>query len=162
MGSSLTSLSLSRRSQMGSRSRTRDMPYLCCADKARFRSASEDVALRDLLSARSHDVENRLWVAHSRANATFRKQLSKVRPSSDDLPWWCSNTRQLRRETPNKPVETRKFIKLYLEFLKDSQRFYRNYIQRLNATYGAIPELEQIAQQASNGRELLPQNVCAT
>jgi len=40
-------------------------------------------------------------------------------------------------------------MKEYLEFLKDSQRFYREYIQKLNATYGAIPELQQIAQLAA-------------
>jgi hypothetical protein len=44
-------------------------------------------------------------------------------------------------------------MKVYLEFLKDSQRFYREYIQQLNARYGAIPELQQIAQQDNgNGK----------
>lgn len=37
-------------------------------------------------------------------------------------------------------------MKLYLEFLKNSQRFYREYIQRLNARFGGLPELERIAQ----------------
>lgn len=44
-------------------------------------------------------------------------------------------------------------MKLYIEFIKDSQRYYREYIQKLNAKYGAIPELEQIAQSARTDRK---------
>ena len=44
----------------------------------RYRSASEDIVLRDLPAARSSNVETRLWNAHSRINLLYRKRLSKV------------------------------------------------------------------------------------
>jgi len=59
---------------------------------------------------------------------------------------------QLRKDRSSKPVETRKFIKLYLEFLKDSQRHYRDYIQKLNARFGGIQDLERIARQVRSAR----------
>lgn len=99
----------------------------------KYRAASEDILLRDPTTARSSNVETRLWAAHSRINATYRKKLSK-----------------LRKDRPNKDVETRKHMKQYLEFLKDSQRFYREMIQGLNSNFGPIPELQQIARQAAN------------
>lgn len=59
---------------------------------------------------------------------------------------------QLRKERPSKQVEIRKFIKLYLEFIKDSQRYYRDYIQKLNAKFGGIQDLERIARQVRSDR----------
>lgn len=44
-----------------------------------------------------------------------------------------------------KPVELRKMMKHYLEFIKASQRFYRGYIWELYTRYGGIPELEEVA-----------------
>lgn len=52
-------------------------------------------------------------------------------------------------------METRKFIKQYLEFLKSSQRFYREYISTLNARFGGLPELEQIAQNIMKNNGML-------
>ncbi|KAK6007277.1 hypothetical protein QM012_006285 [Aureobasidium pullulans] len=95
-----------------------------------FRTAAAHALASDFLSARAADIEVRLWNAHNRLNVRLRKQLSK-----------------LRKERSSKPVETRKFIKLYLEFLKDSQRYYRDYIQKLNARFGGIQDLERIARQ---------------
>lgn len=95
-----------------------------------YRLAADDILQRDFLYARTSDVETRLWAAHSRLNARMRKQLSK-----------------LRKDRPSKPVESRKLTKVYLKFLKDSQRFYREYIQNLNARFGGIAELQRIAGQ---------------
>ncbi|KAH0388917.1 hypothetical protein KCU92_g637, partial [Aureobasidium melanogenum] len=95
-----------------------------------YRSAAAHALASDFLAARAADIETRLWNAHNRLNVRLRKQLSK-----------------LRKERSSKPVETRKFTKLYLEFLKDSQRYYRDYIQKLNARFGGIKELERIARQ---------------
>ncbi|KAG9968328.1 hypothetical protein KCU78_g24258, partial [Aureobasidium melanogenum] len=95
-----------------------------------YRSAAAHALASDFLAARAADIETRLWNAHNRLNVRLRKQLSK-----------------LRKEHSSKPVETRKFTKLYLEFLKDSQRYYRDYIQKLNARFGGIKELERIARQ---------------
>ncbi|CAD0039861.1 unnamed protein product [Aureobasidium pullulans] len=100
-----------------------------------YRTAAAHALASDFMSARAGDVEIRLWNAHNRLNVRLRKQLSKVGFQAlirfDEL-----------------PVETRKFIKLYLEFLKDSQRFYRDYIQKLNARFGGIHDLERIARQS--------------
>lgn len=82
-------------------------------------------------------MEARLWGAHSRLNARLRKQLSK-----------------LRKDRTSKPVESRKLTKLYLEFLKDSQRFYCEYIQKLNTRFGAVAELQRIAGQLKSERKL--------
>ena len=61
-----------------------------------------------------------------------------------------NNSFQLRKDRSNKPVESRKHIKFYLEFLKDSQRFYRESIQKLNARFGGIAELQRIARQVKS------------
>ncbi|KAI5246835.1 hypothetical protein E4T43_02341 [Aureobasidium subglaciale] len=95
-----------------------------------YRAAAAHALASDFMSARAGDVEVRLWNAHNRLNVRLRKQLSK-----------------LRKDRSSKPVETRKFIKTYLEFLKDSQRFYRDYIQKLNARFGGIQDLERIARR---------------
>ncbi|KEQ93933.1 hypothetical protein AUEXF2481DRAFT_317470 [Aureobasidium subglaciale EXF-2481] len=95
-----------------------------------YRAAAAHALATDFMSARAGDVEVRLWNAHNRLNVRLRKQLSK-----------------LRKDRSSKPVETRKFIKTYLEFLKDSQRFYRDYIQKLNARFGGIQDLERIARR---------------
>ncbi|GAB7353219.1 hypothetical protein MBLNU459_g3739t1 [Dothideomycetes sp. NU459] len=96
-----------------------------------YRVASANIVASDFIFARAHGVETRLWSAHSRLNARLRKQLTK-----------------LRKDRANRLVESRKLTKLYLDFLKASQRFYREHIQTLNSRYGAITELERISRQA--------------
>ena len=44
-------------------------------------------------------------------------------------------------------VELRKLQKSYLQFIKTSQRFYRQYILNLDAQFDGIPELRQIARK---------------
>lgn len=112
-------------------------PWIRHADTIRYRLAADHVVACDFLRARSTDVETRLWSAHSRLNARLRKQLSK-----------------LRKDRSSRPVESRKLTKLYLEFLKESQRFYREYIQKLNVRFGAVAELQRIAGQLKSERKL--------
>ena len=50
---------------------------------------------------------------------------------------------QLLKE--QKPVEYRKTAKSYLDFIKDSQIYYRGFIQRLVSRFGGIPELNAVA-----------------
>lgn len=45
--------------------------------------------------------------------------------------------------------------KRFLEFIKTSQKYYREYIQELASTFGGIPELEAIAQRVSTEGEFL-------
>jgi len=41
-------------------------------------------------------------------------------------------------------------MKQYLEYLKESIRFYRELIRGLNSNFGPIPELQEVAQQSSD------------
>lgn len=74
--------------------------------------------------------EASLWQAHTEGNKYFRRALSGMRKHADE-----------------QPVAVRQLIKFYLQFLKESQRFYRDYIYKLSTTFGGIPELEAVAQQ---------------
>ena len=76
--------------------------------------------------------EGALWHAHTEGKRYFHRALSGLRKQQDV------------------PVATRHLIKLYLQFIKDSQRFYREYIHQLSQSFGGIPELEAIAQQVKN------------
>ncbi|PYH99463.1 hypothetical protein BO71DRAFT_479525 [Aspergillus ellipticus CBS 707.79] len=96
-----------------------------------FRSACQNAILQDFETARSVDVEGRLWDAHLKINNRFRKLLSRFREENGK----------------KKPVEKRKLEKHYLEFIKSSQRFYRAYIQQLSSHFGGILELEKVARK---------------
>ncbi|OJJ87176.1 uncharacterized protein ASPGLDRAFT_119491 [Aspergillus glaucus CBS 516.65] len=97
-----------------------------------LRAACQNAILQDFESARSIDVEGRLWDAHLKINSRFRKLLSRYREENGKK---------------KKPVEKRKLEKHYLEFIKSSQRFYRGYIQQLSSHFGGIPELEKVARK---------------
>jgi hypothetical protein len=73
-----------------------------------------------------------LWQAHTEGKKYFHKALSPLRKQN------------------NQPVATRHLMKLYLQFIKESQLFYRQYIHRLNTTFGGIPELEAVAHEVKN------------
>lgn len=52
-------------------------------------------------------------------------------------------------------MEIRKFQKIYLHFIKASQRFYRQYILNLDAQFDGLPELRKIAQKwKDDGRHI--------
>jgi hypothetical protein len=74
--------------------------------------------------------EAKLWHAHTDGKKYFHKALSG-----------------LRKQPNEQPVAMRQLTKLYLQFLKDSLRFYREYIHKLSITFGGIPELEAVAHQ---------------
>ena len=77
--------------------------------------------------------EAELWQAHSNGKRYFHKALSGLRKQSDQ-----------------QPVTMRQLIKYYLQFLKDGQRFYREYTYKLSITFGGIPELEAVAHQVKS------------
>jgi hypothetical protein len=77
------------------------------------------------------DVESRLWAAHGKVNNAFRSYLGSLR----------------REENRRKTVERRKAEKLYLDFIKASQRFYRGFIQRICSHFADLTELHAIAQK---------------
>ncbi|EXJ72314.1 uncharacterized protein A1O5_04818 [Cladophialophora psammophila CBS 110553] len=97
---------------------------------AKFRSACQDFLFIDFRAAAEKKVEDRLWNAHMKVNSKFRQYLANFREG----------------EGKKKVVERRKVEKLYLEFIKSSQRFYREYIQRLASNFKDVSEILEIAQ----------------
>ena len=73
--------------------------------------------------------EAKLWQVHTEAKRYFHKALSEARRNAQQA------------------VALREVTKLYLNFIKNSERFYREYIYTLKMKYGGIPELEAIAQK---------------
>lgn len=97
-----------------------------------LRQATEALIFADFENGAAK-AEGKLWQAHTGGRKFFHKVLSDQRKQPND-----------------EPVKTRWLIKIYLKFLKDSLRFYRDYIYKLNATFGGIPELEAVAHQVKN------------
>lgn len=79
----------------------------------------------------SKDVENRLWAGHLGVNQLFRQYLGTLR----------------REENRKKTVERRKAEKLYLDFIKSSQRFYRGFIQRVCSHFDDVSEIYAVARK---------------
>ncbi|KXL47312.1 hypothetical protein M433DRAFT_532297 [Acidomyces richmondensis BFW] len=95
-----------------------------------YRAVCQDIMLSDL--ERATETEMHLWQAHTAGKAYFHNALSNLRKRGNEV-----------------VVQTRGLIKLYLKFLKDSERFYRGYIYRLHTQFGGIAELEAVAQRMS-------------
>ncbi|KAH0564783.1 hypothetical protein GP486_001828 [Trichoglossum hirsutum] len=107
----------------------KDIDYLI----AQYRSACENAIFLDFELATTKNIEGRLWDAHGKINNRYRRLLKSF---------------QIREgEGKKKPVEKRKMVKHYLEFIKSSTRHYRGYIQRLSSHFGGIPEVEEIAHR---------------
>lgn len=74
-----------------------------------------------------------LWHAHTEGKKYFHRALGG-----------------LRKQPSEQHVAIRQLIKFYLQFIKDSQRFYRDYIYQLSTTFGGISELQAVAHQVKN------------
>ncbi|KAF2816091.1 uncharacterized protein BDZ99DRAFT_514701 [Mytilinidion resinicola] len=99
-----------------------------------FRVASERIIFSDFQYAEAHSIEARLWAAHTKISNRYRKRLGQLKRN---------NGKQ------HHIVENRKVAKAFLEFIKSSQRFYRQYILNLDARFDGIPELRKVAQMYS-------------
>lgn len=84
-----------------------------------------EVIFYDFGYAHEKDVEGTLWQAHVSFNGEYRQIVGRI-------------------NSQNQVVLKRKVDKLYRDFLKTSQEFYRGYIQRLSSRFW-IPELQQAA-----------------
>ena len=84
------------------------------------------VIFHDFEYADSKNAEGLLWSAHTYMNTEYRNILGRL-------------------VAQNQVVQKRKLEKLYRDFMKTSQSFYRTYIQRLSGRF-YIPELRQAAQ----------------
>jgi hypothetical protein len=96
---------------------------------AKFRSACQDLVFLDYDVAARGLVESRLWAAHGRVNSKFRPRFAYFRSG----------------EGQKKKVEHRKLDKVYIAFIKSSQRFYRGYIQRVASNFTDVPEIFGLA-----------------
>lgn len=105
----------------------RSKHFIRPANSPRFRDAAQDLFFLSLQAVASQDVENRLWVGHHRVSKAFKDYLL------------------LLRKDKKKAVERRKAEKLYLDFIKSSQRFYRGLIQRVCSHFTGLNELTAIA-----------------
>ncbi|KAK5130494.1 hypothetical protein LTR08_001974 [Meristemomyces frigidus] len=101
-----------------------------------YRVVCQTNGLADFSSAEKREAK--LWQAHTDGKRFFSTALKRMRKSDAE-----------------RPVETRQLLKLYLQFLKASERFYRGYIHNLSATFGGIPELEAVAQQVKSSNEMV-------
>ncbi|ORY69927.1 uncharacterized protein BCR38DRAFT_481086 [Pseudomassariella vexata] len=90
-----------------------------------LRLACMRLIFHDFDYAAGKDVESVLWQAHTHLNGEYRRILSRLGSQAQ-------------------AVQKRKVDKLYRDFLKTSQSFYRGYIQRLSSLF-CIPELRQAA-----------------
>lgn len=99
-------------------------------EKLRVRSGN--LALLYLALDRSaEDVENRLWNFHVEVSGKFKLWLKGFREG----------------DGKRKHVERRKAEKLYVDFIRASQRYYRAYIGRLTANFSNIPKVFEIAEK---------------
>jgi hypothetical protein len=93
--------------------------------------------------ATAHHVESELWSAHLVVNNVYRSENRTV----------CRRARHLESTTDEgqlkrlkeRVVERRKLQKEYLQFIKSSQRYYRQLILNLDTQIEGIPELRKIA-----------------
>lgn len=92
----------------------------------RFRLACVQTIFLDFEYAVTENTEDALWGLHISINAEHRRILSRLKHSSH-------------------PVERRKAEKMYNNFLRIAQKFYKGYIQRLSACYD-VQELRRVAQ----------------
>ncbi|KAG9191469.1 hypothetical protein G6011_10203 [Alternaria panax] len=104
-----------------------------CAELAavlqEYRAACEALIFSNFEHASAQELQTALWNAHLKVNTKFRQEHKLLKRSKDHV------------------VEIRKFQKTYLQFIKASQRFYRQYILNLDTQFNGIPELRRIAQK---------------
>ncbi|KAM4054752.1 est1 DNA/RNA binding domain-containing protein [Hirsutella rhossiliensis] len=92
----------------------------------KFRLACVQTIFLDFKYAVTENTEDALWGLHISINAEHRRNLGRLKHSSH-------------------PVERRKAEKMYNNFLRIAQKFYKGYIQRLSARYD-VQELRRVAQ----------------
>ncbi|PHH87605.1 hypothetical protein CDD83_8631 [Cordyceps sp. RAO-2017] len=90
-----------------------------------FRLACVHTIFIDFEYAVAENTEEALWGLHISINSEYRRTLGRLKHSSH-------------------PVERRKAEKMYNNFLRIAQKFYKGYIQRLSARYD-VQELRIVA-----------------
>ncbi|KAL7274634.1 hypothetical protein RUND412_002466 [Rhizina undulata] len=95
-----------------------------------LREAYENIVFVDLEYALECDVEGRIWTNNYKVIERYRKILNQFRDTNGK----------------KKPVEHRKLQTSFVNFIKQTTRFYRSFIQKLVAYYG-VYELEWVVRK---------------
>lgn len=113
------------------------------------RSLGAAALLQDFEAASGDNVEDKIWNAHLKVNSKFREELRKVSRIGSHAINNCTTHSlvQLKDGGSAKVVGRRKLASEYLKFIKTAQKYYRGFIRSLNATYGGIGALQQVAGQ---------------
>lgn len=109
---------------------------------ASFRCTCQDYLLQCFEKAQKKNLEYRLWDVHGLINRSHRQQLKQFRGS----------------DGRKKRVEKRKTERVYLDFIKKSQHFYRRYLKNVHAQFGCLRDLEATARSSLLSKELAPVN----
>lgn len=91
-----------------------------------YRPLCEVVVLADFRHAEVKEM--RLWAMHTEVKAALHKDLNSARKSD-----------------PPQPVQKRQSERLYLAFIKQSVKFYREYVYRISVHFKGIPAFDKIA-----------------
>lgn len=118
------------------------------ADQPRYRSCCHGLILMNFQLAQGNGLDNKIWEFHIGVNSLMRRGLRRV----SDLHYAvCINDLDkgdIQFKTgpdKKKVVEQRKYMKLYVEFIKSGQRYYRQYIADMVKSFPGIPELGIVA-----------------
>ncbi|KAF2395959.1 hypothetical protein EJ06DRAFT_560217 [Trichodelitschia bisporula] len=97
----------------------------------KFRNACLVIMGTDVSMAKSQNVDQRLWLSHTRVYGKFKAEISK----------------QHAAQQGNKSVAWRKSLADYLIFIKDSQSFYRSLLRSLSDKHPASEGLLKVANR---------------
>jgi hypothetical protein len=111
-----------------------------------LRKAYEDVLFQDYIYAQKYDVDTALWMKlHHRTIEAFRSRIAK----------------SAAKEGPDRPVEHRKLITHFVDFLKESAKFYKGLAMRLITHFG-VKELYYVLQMLDVEIPKLDAKQCST
>ncbi|KAF8428572.1 hypothetical protein EV426DRAFT_676954 [Tirmania nivea] len=97
---------------------------------AQIRNTYQDIIFLDFEYAVVHDIEGKIWTKHHKIIERYRRNIHKLREIAGK----------------KKPVELRKMLTNFTNFIKATTKFYRGFIQRLASHFGVF-ELEPVVEQ---------------
>jgi VanZ family protein len=96
----------------------------------RLQETYETIVFLDFSFAQQNDVEGRMWLKHHKIIEQYRKNLHQFQES----------------QGKKRPVELRKLQDAFVNFIKQTTRFYRSFIQRL-VSHFRIKDLEWVVSK---------------
>lgn len=116
----------------------------------RYQALCGDVLSENFQFGAKCSLEGDFWEIHDLHNRRFRKRLK-------DVSHWPFSWFRIKQVThllvqfqeaqgKRKHVERRKTEKRFLDFIKSTQRFYRDHLRNLSTRYGSVIQLDAIAK----------------